>query len=93
MSVHAVEAVGELVHEAEVDTNIGVVVAVEEQQADHSMGTFAARLWAADSAGVAYIAAGKSSLSASRQGTCCVALPRLHPPVSSSRSCACSADV
>ena len=90
--MHAGEAVGELVYEAEADMSIVVVVAAVEQQAEHNTGTSAASQ-AADSAGVAYIAAGKSSLSASRQGTCCVASPRLHPPVSSFRSCACSADV
>lgn len=93
--MHAGEAVGEVVYEAEADGSSVVVVAVEEQQAEHNTRTSAGLLQAAGSAGVDAedIVVGGNLSSASRQGTCYVALPRLHPLVSSSHSCACSADV
>lgn len=58
--MHAGVAVGEVVYEAEADMSIAVVVAVEEQQAEHNMGTSVVRLRAADNAGVAHIVAGGS---------------------------------
>jgi hypothetical protein len=72
----------------------GSVVVVEEQeQLSRSTRTFAGVSSAVGIAEGDIEAAVGGVLLASRQGTCCDALPRLHLPAASSRSCVCSAYV
>jgi hypothetical protein len=92
MSVRVVEGLGEAARKTAQSMAAGSVVVVEEQRS-RSTRTFAGVSSAVGIAeGDIEVAVG-GVLLASRQETCCGALPRLHLPAASSRSCAYSADV